>query len=194
MDESGSGADVTRHIEGHILRHGILSSALRVRGARTFGAAIAWVAALPYGRLARRDDYKGVYEMQRGTCSLKHALLYELAKEEGIEVGLHMGMFLMNGTQFPEIEGVLRDAQLTCVPEAHCYLIYGGARVDATRSPVARLNAQMFLAEERIESCDIVEYKVLWHKDYLAKWAASKDLETAHVWRVREACIEALRQ
>jgi hypothetical protein len=87
------------------------------------------VRSLPYGRNSDRSDWRLVLAEGRGTCSTEHALLSELAGENGRHVALVLGVYEMDGGNTPGIGAVLERHGLPRLPEAHCYLGYeGGAR------------------------------------------------------------------
>ena len=162
-------------------------------GIHTFEEAMLYVAHLPYGRLAHRGDYKAVLEQGQGTCSLKHALLYELAKAHHWPCQLWMGIFMMGSETSKNLVPILKQAGLVAIPEAHCYLTCDGSRLDATTHPIKALDAEMFLSECCIETDDIVERKVQFHQDFIKQWSLDKPQTFEELWSVREACIRALR-
>jgi hypothetical protein len=72
----------------------------------------------------------------------------------------------------PGIGHVLEEHHLTCIPEAHCYLVHQDRRVDVTRNlddrelePIAA-----FLIEEEIATEQIGEYKRRWHQTFMRQW------------------------
>ena len=160
-------------------------------GIRDYRAAARHVRSLPYGRNSDRSDWRLVLNEGRGTCSTKHALLAELAHENGRRVALVLGVYEMDGTNTPGVGAVLKHDGLSRVPEAHCYLAYKGARVDVTRQGGGG-QIRRFLYEEEIEPRQIGDYKVEAHKRFVCLWAAERGLDPGHVWRVREECIAAL--
>jgi hypothetical protein len=155
-----------------------------------YRGAARHVRSLPYGRNSDRSDWRLVLEEGRGTCSTKHALLAELARENGRRVTLVLGVYEMNEVNTPGVGAVLKRDGLRCVPEAHCYLVYEGARVDLTRQGGGQ--TQPFLNEKEIEPLQIGGYKVAAHKGFVRRWAEERGLDPGHVWRVREECIAAL--
>jgi len=179
-------------------RAGSVSDALAAVGIGDFRAAARWVHELPYGRNADRADYRLVLTERRGTCSTKHALLASLANEQAVDVFLTLGVFEMDGANTPGIDEVLRRYGVVCVPEAHCYLVYDGRRVDVTRAGTAPSAAIRFLHEERIAPEQIGDYKVAKHRAFLRDWvertAPPLPYTWEEVWRIREECIAALEQ
>lgn len=168
-----------------------LGGSFAALGIRDYRAAARHVRSLPYGRNSDRSDWRLVLNEGSGTCSTKHALLAELARENGWRVMLVLGFYEMDGINTQGVGAVLERDGLRLVPEAHCYLVYGGARVDVTRQG-GQGQVQRFLHEEEIEPRQIGEYKVLAHKRFVRRWAEERGLDPGHVWRAREQCIAAL--
>ncbi len=152
------------------------------------------VRNLPYGRNSDRSDWRLVLEEGRGTCSTKHALLAELARENGRCVALVLGVYEMNEANTPGVGAVLKRHGLPSVPEAHCYLAHEGARVDVTREVEAAEPIAGFLHEEEIEPGQVGEYKVEAHRGFVRRWAEERGLDPERVWRAREECIAALAE
>lgn len=61
-------------------------------GIHDYRAAARHVRSLPYGRNSDRSDWLLVLDEGRGACSTKHALLAELARENGRRVALVLGV------------------------------------------------------------------------------------------------------
>ena len=168
-----------------------LGAAFSAVGARRFREAARFVNALPYGRTADRADYRRVLPERRGTCSTKHALLAALAAECGAPVRLVLGVYLMDPANTPGVGPVLRAAGLGAVPEAHCYLAHGGARVDLTW-PGRIAAPPAVVQEEAIQPHQVGAFKVRRHRQYVEAWAGEQGLDGGRVWSAREACIAAL--
>lgn len=86
-------------------------------------------------------------------ASTKHALLAALAIEQGLAVQLTLGISEMTARNTPGVGRVLSRHGLAFVPEAHCYLIHSGVRIDVTRDSA--------VAQEPIAPEQIGEYKSL---------------------------------
>jgi len=61
-----------------------------------FRAAGRHLHHLPYGRNSDRSAFRLVLPEGRGTCSTKHALLAELAREQSLPVVLTLGIYEMH--------------------------------------------------------------------------------------------------
>ena len=61
---------------------GPITALFRAAGTHDFVGAARHLLALPYGRIADRNKFWLVLEEGRGTCTTKHALLAELAREQ----------------------------------------------------------------------------------------------------------------
>jgi hypothetical protein len=160
---------------------------------RDYHAVARYIRRLPYGRNADRSDYGLVLAERRGTCSTKHALLAALARDHGRPVELRLGIYEMDADNTPGVGPVLRRHGLESVPEAHCYLAYGGLRVDLTHAQHTE-PVEDFLHEETIEPEGIGAYKVDMHRRFVREWALQRDLDFEQVWRIREECIHALSE
>lgn len=166
-------------------------------GVQDFRSAAQHLCQLPYGRTTRRDDCRLVLREGRGTCSTKHALLAELAREQAIDVALTLGVYAMTERNTPGAGPVLEAYGLPYMLEAHCYIRYQGMRVDITRAghtpsePIDR-----FVHEETITPAQTGQYKVDLHQRLVRAWAAESDHSAGYtweeLWRIREACIAAL--
>jgi hypothetical protein len=177
-----------------------LAADFTARGITDFRAAGRYLEKLPYGRTADRADYGAVLREGRGTCSTKHALLAALGQEQGVAVVLMLGIYEMHEGNTPGVGAVLSRYGLSYVPEAHCYLVYEGTRIDITRSggesaePIARI-----LHEEPIVPEQIGDYKAALHRRFMREWVARESeivgaLAFGDVWEIREQCIRALAQ
>ena len=166
-------------------------------GLTNFHAAARYVQHLPYGRTSDRTDCQLVLSEGRGTCSAKHALLAQLAREQGVDIALTIGIYQMTERNTPGVGSVLEHYNLLYIPEAHCYLTYNGIRIDVTRSGVMPVEPITdFLYEETITPEQIGAYKIALHQRVLQDWVAGAGCVGTRtfeeVWQIREACIAAL--
>jgi hypothetical protein len=182
--------------EAPLRRAGPCSASLLRAGCATYRDAARYLHELPYGRNSDRSDYRLVLVEGRGTCSTKHALLAAVAREQGLPVSLRVGIYDMSEANTPGVGRVLTAHGLDSIPEAHCYLAYGGERVDITRSGVAPQSEIPRLHREwTIEPSQIGEHKIELHRRYLEAWLGHPlrlGLSLAEIWRIRESCIAAL--
>ena len=126
--------------------------------------------------------------------------LSALALENRIPVALTLGIYAMHDGNTPGVGEVLADRGLPYIPEAHCYLVHGGQRVDVTRTgsePAEAIDG--FMHEEVITPEQIGDYKVELHKRWIREWVETKAGGAGQwsfdaVWSAREACIQALAQ
>ena len=165
-------------------------------GIHDFAAAARHVLTLPYGRIADRKNLRLVLKEARGSCTTKHALLAELAREQGIEVHLTLGIYEMSERNTPGVGRVLSAYGLEYIPEAHCYLRHQSGRIDVTGVPAGAEPIDHFLHEEPITLDQIGAYKQELHQRFLRDWISRTDSMRGRsfedVWRIREACIAAL--
>lgn len=171
----------------------------REAGIHSFKAACDFIARLPYGRNANREDFSLVFSEGKGTCSSKHALLASLALENAHpEVELIAGIFLMNGETHPQLAAFFQDKPYPNIPECHCYLRVKGERFDFTdTSNALERIAPKLVREQRIDPHQVSDWKIVIHKDYLQRWlnrnpAFGMSLE--EIWKDREEAIGWLAQ
>ena len=177
--------------ETPLMRGTIAADAFLQRGCTTFRDAARCLHSLPYRRNTSRSDLLLALHEQRGTCSSKHALLAQLAREAGVQLDLVVGIYEMNGANTPGVGDVLQRHGLESVPEAHCVVKYEGRYLDITwpgRTPAL----PVFLREEHIEPHQVAGYKIQVHREFLREWCAHRNLPFEEVWTVRELCIAAL--
>lgn len=167
-------------------------------GVTDFRSAAAWVAGLPYGRNGSPSDKMAVLGERRGTCSTKHALLRRLAIEQSLDVELCLGIYYMTERNTPGVGRVLERNGLAMIPEAHCFLRYGRARVDVTRVLADRSKGSItrFAHLEVIAPNQIGRYKNEVHSRFLREWITQCSRTSAftldEIWAVREECVAAL--
>lgn len=176
---------------------GIFSNAFLERGIHDFATAATYIRDLPYGRNADKMNLLTVFDDGCATCSTKHALLKELADENGAaEVQLILCLFKMDAENTRSISHILERTGLPYMPEAHNYLRVSGKILDVTKP---YWNITMFPAasieEHEIMPEQIIDYKVAYQKAFMSKWLEDHpeikyDLE--ELFAIREECIKAL--
>ena len=183
-------------IDKPLTAEGPITRLFRAAGAHDFAGAALHVLGLPYGRVTDRSRFWLVLEEGRGTCTTKHATLAELAREQGIEVQLMLGIYEMSEGNTPGVGRVLSVHGLSCIPEAHCYLRCQGERIDMTGVSPGAAPIERFLHEERITVEQIGAYKNDLHRRFLRDWITRTETVRGRtlddVWRIREECIAAL--
>lgn len=176
---------------------GQISKEFTDRNIVTFNQTSLFIRQLAYGRNADKNNLATVFTDNCGTCSTKHALLKRLADENEFEkVKLIVGLFKMNKKNTPQVSSTLQKYNLEYIPEAHCYLKFEDKIIDLTK-----LNSKPtdFL-DELIEEIEILpeqitDFKVNYHKNYLASWLDKNkqiNLSLNELWEIREECIQKL--
>lgn len=157
---------------------------------RTLGAAVDHVQALPYGRNESRSHF-AVFDEGRGTCSTKHALLKELALEQGWDdVVLVLGMVHLDPSH-PVAGPVMQQHGVPLLIDAHCVLDIAGEVIDVT-FPDATEPTLPLVEQSPIHPDDIMQDKARRHRAYLTKVAEQQALDADSLWAAREAYIAAL--
>lgn len=176
---------------------GSFSASFRGKGIHFFSDACTFVSQLPYGRNANREDFSLVFSEGKGTCSSKHALLAELALENGHpEVELIAGIFLMSGETHGKLTAFFEGKPYASLPECHCYLRVKGERFDYTdTSDALERIAPKLVREQRIDPNQVSDWKIVIHKDYLQRWLNRNPaigMTLDEVWKEREEAIALL--
>ncbi|WP_313504412.1 hypothetical protein [Kaistella carnis] len=165
----------------------------------TFKEATEFIRKMKYGRNENKNNLKTVFVDNCGTCSTKHSLIKKLADENNFsEIKLVLGIFKMNSSNTKEIRQTLKTYNLEYLPEAHNYLKYDSEIYDFTKKdskPTDFINE--LLEEIEIKPEQITNFKVNYHKEYLAKWLTeNKKIKFTlnEIWKIREKCIENLTE
>lgn len=111
---------------------GPVTEAFLQRAIKDFQHAASHVRDIPYGHNTRRDDPLIVFHEGRGTCTTKHSLIATLAEEQGLDVGVNVGIYAMDETLVTGVSAILSRYGLSYIPEMHCFLGHDGYRVDLT--------------------------------------------------------------
>jgi hypothetical protein len=163
----------------------------------TWDQLTGFVKNIPYGRNTNRTDLSLVLVENKGTCSSKHALLKGISDENNIHTKLIVGLYKMTETNTPLIGKVLSNYNMAFIPEAHCYLIIKGVRLDYTSNSASFSKIEKALIEEiEIQSNQVAEYKIELHKTYLKKWIKQNEISSSldEIWKIREDCIQNIEQ
>jgi hypothetical protein len=112
--------------------HSSISNAFLQKNISTLWNAIEYIHKLPYGRTTNRESYSQVLAEEKGTFSVKHALIAALAEELSLPLKLILGIFLITNENTPQAATVLKRYNLIAIPEAHCYLKYSKTNLDIT--------------------------------------------------------------
>lgn len=176
---------------------GSISAAFQKLTITDFHAACHYVHQLPYGRNASRRDCMLVLSEKQGTCSSKHALLALLAEENALQnVELIVGIYLLSEETNPQATPILKKYGLVNLPECHVYLRYKGKRYDFTFPSHSNAAFESkIVREQRIEPQQVIDWKIVIHKDYLTRWLArnpSIPYDINQIWEIREEIIAQL--
>lgn len=167
------------------------------RGLTHLQDVIAYLRELPYGRTSDKRNLGLVLAEGRGTCTAKHALLVQLAFENGIR-GLHLALCTYNMTEasHAEVYPILKHYGLKAIPEARCFIKYH----DSIYNLAGRHQAfkPEIVSEIEIAPLQIGTFKKRYHKNYIQNWLQIERLHKKwsadQIWSIREECIEAAEE
>jgi hypothetical protein len=162
-----------------------------------FQHAAQFIRELPYRRNADKANLASVFADGGATCGPKHALLRQLAIENGVSnLKLKLGLFKMSGQNTPAVAKTLAHHNLEFLPEAHNYLRVHRSVLDCTRPDSSAEDFKSdLLLEIEMEPAQIGAPKVAFHQTYLRYWLSQHPeikLTFPQLWNIREQCIEAL--
>lgn len=176
---------------------GRISQLCLERGLNFLEDVIDHLKSLPYGRNSDKRDLAMVLVEGRGTCSARHALLVQLAHENGLqEIQLALCTYSMNSKVHPEIADVLQQHQIGAVPEARCFIKYRGGiyNLCGLRSPIH----PDIVSEIEIAPMQTATFKKRYHRNYIENWLQIERLDkrwsSEQIWNIREACIRAVEE
>ena len=187
------------------LKAGKVSAFLRKMNVNTFHQAARFVCLMPYKRNRDAGNPLNVLSEQRGTCSGKHQVLAQLARENDcLDLQLVIGIYKMNAQNTPQVAEVLVRYQLDCIPEAHTYLKLENTELaNAEIFDFTTLSANQnhrFLSDLLLEKTvlpeELMPLKIPFHKEFLAAWSFENGINMRYsldeLWGIREACIAML--
>lgn len=167
-------------------------------GIVTWNDLVRSVQNFHYARNANRCDLALVWKERKGTCSSKHAFLKHISELNNIpDVKLILAFYKMDGQNTPGVGNILEAYSLPFIPEAHCYLTVHNEVLDITKTTSDfSVYSNAIIATREITPADVIENKITWHRQFIAKWLEECQLEMTldKVWSIRERCIQALEQ
>lgn len=178
-----------------IKSNSIVSQYFTKSGYTHFAGAAHFIKHLPYRRNINKNDILSVVKDGFGTCSTKHAVLAELIAENNQNIDLMLGIFKMDAHYSNAVGKVLAKYNLPYIPEAHNYLRYNQVRHDYTNPTSSPKDFEdKLITEKAIQTHQITDYKVRYHKEVLSKWIKEENLSYSldEIWTIREECIAAL--
>lgn len=175
---------------------GTLSNYCILHDIKTFHKAIKYISQLDYGR-SKLAYPNNILEDKKGTCSTKHAFIKELAEENNIRsLKLQMCIYPMSEENTPGVGKVLERYKLDYILESHVYLSYDEERFDFTFPDRSEMKWENdILIETEIDIDQILDYKIMYHKNILLDWIERDklDFNLKEIWQIRESCITALQ-
>jgi hypothetical protein len=115
-----------------ILKGKRVSNEFLILGIDAFLDACEYVHRLPYGYNSDRDDLLILFKERMGTCTTKHAVIAALAKELGLPIEKHLGIYAMTEQIVTGTDEILIRFNLPYIPMVHCFLVFESHRVDLT--------------------------------------------------------------
>ena len=180
-----------------LTRSGKLSTLLMNQGIDCFHRAIAYLKKLPYRRLENPRDLTAVVTYHGGTFTARHALLVQLAREQGMtDMVLTLCVYEFNQEDCPMVGQVLKRHGIVALPEM-CGCIKYRQRLFTIAASDLCLQREV-VSEVEIAPVQIGNFKKRYHQNYLENWLQleklSQQWSVEQLWRIREECLHAIER
>ena len=167
------------------------------QGITQYEEAIEYLRALPYRRIHNPRDLTTVLALQGGTFTARHALLVQLAREQGVlDVSLTLCVYELNKEVCPAVVPVLHRHGLSTLPEMCGCLKYRRKLFSIAENNLG-LQCEI-VSEVEIAPAQIGNFKKRYHQRYLENWLQLEKLDRSwsveRIWRVREECLTAIEK
>ena len=178
-----------------LTRPGKLSQLFLRQGITNFQAALAYLKALPYRRIDNPRDLSVVFTQRGGTFTARHALLVQVAREQGVtDLALTLCVYAFNQESCPGVDNVLHRYGLESLPEI-CGCLKYRQQLFTMQEETMCLNQEV-VSEIEIAPVQIGNFKKRYHQNYLRNWLQLEKLDrkwtVEQVWRIREECLRAI--
>lgn len=175
--------------------HGRISQICLKHGLPNLKDVINHLRNLPNGRTSDKRDLAMVLIEGKGTCSAKHALLAQLATENGVsDIKLALCTYNISARIHPEAAPILKRYGLPALPEARCFIKYRGGIYNLCGRQCAIYPD--IVSEIEIAPMQTATFKKRYHRNYIENWLQIEKLNRQwsadDIWRIREECMEAL--
>jgi len=99
---------------------------------KNFKEACRYVHNIKYGYNSNYDDDMILFKENKGSCTTKHAVIAGLARELGIPVHKHVGIYKFTEEVSDGVNKILEKYKIPYIPMVHCFLIYDNHHIDLT--------------------------------------------------------------
>ncbi|MFX1380070.1 MAG: hypothetical protein ACFFA4_13360 [Promethearchaeota archaeon] len=139
--------------EAEIKPVGEISKKLLNLGIKSFREACEYIHNIEYGYNTNYDDMMILFKENKGTCTTKHATIAGLAKELGIPLYKHVGVYKFTEQISTGTNEILLKYKIPYVPMVHCFLVYKDFRFDLTEGNCNGKNTTLeeFIHEEKVD-------------------------------------------
>lgn len=186
-----------------IHRSGPVSETFLSLGISLFQGACRFVHELPYGYNSNRDDMMLLFKEEKGSCTTKHAVIATLARELGLPIEKHIGIYAMVESIVTGTQLILARCKLPYVPMVHCFLVYTDdskvCPVDLTKGNLNGKNSpiEQFLFNQAVKPDINEKDEYLLYRRVLTTHILRRDefagVEVKTVLQAREQAIALLR-
>jgi hypothetical protein len=174
---------------------GRISQICLKRGLKYLKDVIDHLRKLPNGPTSDKRDLAMVLIEGKGSCSVKHALLAQLAIENSVsDIKLALCTYNVSPRIHPETAPVLERYGLPSLPETRCFIKYQGGIYNLCGRQCAIYPD--IVSEIEIAPMQTGTFKNRYHRHYIKNWLQIEKLNrqwsTDDIWKIREECMEAI--
>ena len=169
-------------------------------GIKSFKQACEYVHNIEYGYNSNYDDKLIFFKEKMGSCTSKHAVIAGLAKELGIPLYKHVGLYKFTEHIATGTIDIIRKYEIPYVPMVHCFLVYKGLRFDLTEENCNGKNTSIneLIYEEKVDPFISRKDEYLLFKNVIKKYVLpSKEMEgikERSLLKAREESILLLKE
>jgi hypothetical protein len=165
-------------------------------GVSSFKEACLYVHNLEYGYNSDKDDKWILFKEMKGSCTTKHAVIATLAKEIGIPLHKHVGVYKFTENICQGARKITEKFSLPYIPLVHCFLVYGKYRYDLTEGNFngKKSSIENFIHEELVIPFITRKDEYNLYKDIVEKYILhSEEMKGIKMYVVLKAREEAIK-
>lgn len=121
-------------------------------GVSNFKDACLYVHNLEYGYNSDKDNKWILFKEMKGSCTTKHAVIATLAKELGIPLYKHVGVYKFTEDICDGAGEITENYSIPYVPMMHCFLVHNNYRFDLTEGNFngKKTSIEVFIHEKEV--------------------------------------------
>jgi hypothetical protein len=138
--------------DAEITLSGEISKKFLDLGIKTFTNACLYVHNIEYGYNSDKDDRMILFKENKGSCTTKHGVIAELAKELDIPLYKKVGIYKLTEEITNGADEILQKHEVPFIPMVHCFLVFENFRFDLTEgnNNGKKTSIEEFIHDEKV--------------------------------------------